>query len=391
MGNPLFSDGSRLGAAVFQITMDRLNTVMSDSTGLGKTGETYLVGQDRLMRTRARFDDETTTRGLRVDASRLVDTEAVRLALEGASGTVRQKGYRGVDVLASYGPLQLPGLQWAIVASIDMSEVTAPAQSLRTRVAAFAIVLIVLIPAAGFFLLHGVLIKPMRRLLDGAQGLERGDYSRRVPIHSNDEMGRLSAAFNKMGDSIASDIEERKRSRNALEEAHRKLEQQNLRYQHLTTNLPASLYQFAVLPDGTRTFPYISPNLRKTFEVYEEDTAEATAAILGRVQSDAAAFEQSVVHAVTTLEPWHHVFRILTPSGKMLWLEGGSRPHRQPDGNVHWDGLLLDITERKQTEDALRKSEQRLAVQYEIARVIASSDTLAEADSHNSGNDLQGH
>ena len=44
-----------------------------------------------------------------------------------------------------------------------------------------------------------------------------------------------------------------------------------------------------------------------------------------------------------------------------------------------WDGLLLDITERKQTEDALRKSEQSLAVQYEIARAVASSDTLAEA------------
>ena len=53
-------DGQAQGVLVFQMPIDRLNEVVQQSAGLGATGQTFLVGEDGLMRTDSRFADEST-------------------------------------------------------------------------------------------------------------------------------------------------------------------------------------------------------------------------------------------------------------------------------------------------------------------------------------------
>ena len=73
-------------------------------------------------RSAAAFAVETST-----ILSQAVSTQSARLALDGGSGTVAVPDYRGVEVLSSYGPLHIAGLDWAILAEVDMAEITAPA------------------------------------------------------------------------------------------------------------------------------------------------------------------------------------------------------------------------------------------------------------------------
>ena len=66
MSTPLFDDaGQMIGVLAFQMPIERLNTLMQQSAGLGETGETYIVGGDLLMRSDSRFSGRIHDPGTR--------------------------------------------------------------------------------------------------------------------------------------------------------------------------------------------------------------------------------------------------------------------------------------------------------------------------------------
>ncbi len=130
IATPLIDDsGKYWGSAAFQISLNDINAIMQERTGLGKTGETYLVGPDKLMRSDSFLDPE----GHSVKASFAgtlekngVDTEASREALAGKAGADVIIDYNGNPVLSVYGPVKIHGLNWALIAEIDVAEAFSP-------------------------------------------------------------------------------------------------------------------------------------------------------------------------------------------------------------------------------------------------------------------------
>ncbi|MCZ0901532.1 hypothetical protein ON021_16655, partial [Microcoleus sp. HI-ES] len=66
------------------------------------------------------------------------------------------------------------------------------------------------------------------------------------------------------------------------------------------------------------------------------------------------------------MQPWQQEWRAIVPSGKLKWMQGVSRPERVncpteigQEGDIVWEGMVLDITDLKQAEAALRESEAR--------------------------------
>ncbi len=195
IGAPVFHEGKKVGVAVFQMPVDKINSIMTAATGLGESGQTYLVGKDSKMRCASRFDADTI---LRQD----VETAAVSAALEGKTGTVKSKNYSDTLAVATYAPLDLSGLNWVIVAEMDHSEVTAKATSLRNRLILIAGVLAGLIAATGYFF-SVYLIKPVDPIVVRAEEIAAGDLSGvDLSVKSNDELGRLTVAVNEMSDSL---------------------------------------------------------------------------------------------------------------------------------------------------------------------------------------------
>jgi len=218
IGTPVFRGDEKIGVVIFQLPVDEVNRIMTETAGLGETGETFLVGPDGLMRSASRFQDASSILSVRVE------TEAATLALAGESGTIVNPDYRGVDVLVSYGPLDVQGVPWAIMAKFDMAEVVAPATALRTRLLIFGAGLAAFFAVAASLFLARVVVRPVRKLVDGARDLESGDYSRRVEIASNDEIGELAGAFNHMAESIESDISAREEFKKELQSHNDALE-----------------------------------------------------------------------------------------------------------------------------------------------------------------------
>ena len=120
--------GDLLAVAVLQISLSAVNQIMQGREGLGRTGETYLVGSDRLMRSDSLLDPEHHSVQASFENRRAgkVDTLASRNALAGQTGQDVITGYLGKPVLSSYSPLNIEGLNWAIIAEIDVAEAFSP-------------------------------------------------------------------------------------------------------------------------------------------------------------------------------------------------------------------------------------------------------------------------
>ncbi|MBD2014712.1 PAS domain S-box protein [Microcoleus sp. FACHB-53] len=139
------------------------------------------------------------------------------------------------------------------------------------------------------------------------------------------------------------------------------LSKSEVRWRRISARVPGVIYQFLRYPDGTLAFPFISPSCRKIFEV-EAIEIEADASVLMSMihPQDEADFNRSVTDSIETLQPWSWEGRFILPSGRIKWIQAASAPERQADGEILWDGLLIDITARKQAEDELWQAREEL-------------------------------
>ncbi len=119
MSAPITNDSTETTVEVVVFHMDnkKINDIMTQRSGLEETGESYLVGQDFLLRSDSRFIKEPSV--LKTEA----DTSAVREALAGNTGTGIIRDYRNVKVLSAFAPLNVSySVRWALVVEVDKGE-----------------------------------------------------------------------------------------------------------------------------------------------------------------------------------------------------------------------------------------------------------------------------
>ena len=140
----MLDDNGRLeGVLVFQMPIDNLNRVMLNTAGLGETGESFIVGEDMLMRSTSRFSEESTILVQRVD------NDAVAKALSGEAGVMKTESYRGHRASIAYGPLDFMGTRWALIAEARSSEIFAAVAALRNTALIVTFVALALVSALG--------------------------------------------------------------------------------------------------------------------------------------------------------------------------------------------------------------------------------------------------
>ncbi|MEH1782014.1 MAG: PAS domain S-box protein [Nostoc sp.] len=125
-------------------------------------------------------------------------------------------------------------------------------------------------------------------------------------------------------------------------------------------NLPGMIFQILQRQDGSIFIPYISSGCKYLYEL-EPEAIQADYQVLYKVihPQDIKAFVESIAVCRTTGKPWYWEGRIITPSGKLKWIQVTSQPALQEAGNLLWNGLVMDITEQKQAQEKLQASEAR--------------------------------
>ena len=134
------------------------------------------------------------------------------------------------------------------------------------------------------------------------------------------------------------------------------LRQNEMRLQDIAASIAGAVYQFRINPDGSYTMPYMSPGAQDLFERPLAELTDPALLFVDIHPDDLACFQQSINAAAQQMQRWTLEFRINKPDGRIAWLRGSSNPRRLADGGILWNGVLLDITERKLAEEALRKN-----------------------------------
>lgn len=128
VASPIYDNGEAIGTAIFQLPLDQVSAVMGQRAGLGRTGETYLVGEDGLMRSDSYLDPEnrSVVASFRDPEAALVASESIDKAFAGQVGTSVGTSYLGKHVVSAYTPLKIGDLTWALVAEMDIEESFVP-------------------------------------------------------------------------------------------------------------------------------------------------------------------------------------------------------------------------------------------------------------------------
>ena len=133
------------------------------------------------------------------------------------------------------------------------------------------------------------------------------------------------------------------------------------RFQNLADNIPGAIYQLRINADGSGSMPYVSSGCYNLYEVTAEEIITGTQSLLSLEHpDDVASIWQAMSYSAENITPFRHEWRIITPSGTVKWIQGASQPERQADGSIVWDGVIMDISDRKLAEAALQESEAHL-------------------------------
>ena len=200
VASPIRRDNQTIGVLALQISIDAINHIMQEREGMGETGETYLVGSDKLMRSDSFLDqvNHTVINSFANPAKGSVDTEAANEALSGKPGEKVIIDYNGNPVLSAYDTVKIgESVTWAILAEKDEAEVRKPINALVLRIA-IATLTIILVVAVFAYFISQMIAKPIIKSSDFASKVADGDLTQSIDIIQKDEIGMLAKALNSM-------------------------------------------------------------------------------------------------------------------------------------------------------------------------------------------------
>ncbi len=394
IGSPIFNGRENIGVLVFQVPIDGINHIMTDGyeweeVGLGKTGVTYLVGHDNLMRNQSRLLVENpeeyflslNDHGLSNDIiSKIkilnssiglqpVNTLGTISALTGEIGTQIFPNYHGAEVLSAYKPLNLDKVHWVIMSEIHKSEAFAAIPIMFKKFLFWLICILILVIIVSLYFARTI-SKPIQILTQHASGLAKGNLDDSIKIDQNDEIGLLANSVETMRLSLKEVI-------GNLNEANQHLEKRVLdRTKELNNEKAFLKLLINSIPDlifykdtssnyiGANTAFKKFLNLQRKDFIGKSDTAlfpkeEADKYILADQEIIKSLKSKTYENYITDHKGSKRTFETLktpfyTDSGKVIGIIGISR----------------DISEHKKLQEILFKANERMEGELNVAREI---------------------
>jgi len=236
------SAGQLVGVLAGHANLEHLSDIVLERSGLGETGETYLVGKDNLMLTESRFEPG-------VAFKKWVFTEGLASALQGRPGASLYTDYRGSPVIGFCHWVE--DLELVVVVEMNQAEAFAPADGLRNNIVLAGGLAIALATGIGVLAARRI-TEPLSRLAQYAGRVSRGEYQAELEVSGSDEVATVasevksmvgelekhryhleelveqrSAETMKANQQLRGEIEEHRRSEEELKETMADLERSN--------------------------------------------------------------------------------------------------------------------------------------------------------------------
>ena len=173
--------------------------------------------------------------------------------------------------------------------------------------------------------------------------------------------------------TILRDISQVKSTELALRHAQHRL-------QTMAKNVPGVIMRMAIRSDASQSFTYISPNIGELFGLDAEALMKDVNEVWKRVhRDDLEMVQRKLKHSVETGEPFHAAHRLVLEEKGTRWVELWALPSWLANGDIVFDGIVIDVTDRKVAEQAQRDAQAQLRSTTEnipgvICRVVLHPD-----------------
>lgn len=139
--------------------------------------------------------------------------------------------------------------------------------------------------------------------------------------------------------------------------------------------IPGLMYQFLLRKDGSLSFLFLSPNFADFFELDADAMDVDTETLVAMIHpDDRDYFYDSINNSAEALESWNWLGRFILPSGEIKWVQWDAQPSRQANGNIFWNGLLVDVTSQQRLNDEVEK----LSFLLGLTERLQSSSQISE-------------
>ncbi|MBD3173937.1 MAG: HAMP domain-containing protein [Armatimonadia bacterium] len=196
---PVDRDGERLGVIALRLGTEEISARMLAATGVGETAQTYLVGPDYKLRSDTKFDQTILDHTDFSAAPRLraiVDEGIAGQFETGEYGMAQTTDYMGREVFTIWDQVDVAEhLKWAIVSDVPVDDIMAPAHALTRNIIISALLLGLVFVAVGVLIAYRI-SSGIDRVVGGMDRLADRDLTYRLPVRGNDEIAKLSRAFN---------------------------------------------------------------------------------------------------------------------------------------------------------------------------------------------------
>jgi PAS domain S-box-containing protein len=358
---PLYDETQQLqGVLSADLTLTAIHQFLQ-GLRLGTDGTVFIL--DRTGLVVATSETPSATHTARSGQIKALDSQepAIRLAtqhlmaqfgdLSQVTATQRQFHIAGKRQFLQVMPFQDEfGLDWLIVVTVPETAFTGQINANTRTILLFSLAALLGSIALGLRLSRSI-VHAIQRLGQSSLALADGAWDQVIPQDSTiAELQVLNTSFNRMAAQL-------QQSFNQVKGA---LQENEVRFQKIAAVSPGVIYTVVENPDGPVQYQYLSAAFEEIHEVSIVDVQQNAAIPFNQIHpDDRQAYQQAVKHSLEAMQPFKHEWRIITPSGKIKWLQANSRPERHQTDGVVWHGVCLDISDRKQAEAALRQSEER--------------------------------
>ena len=399
---PIFVRDKFTGVLIVNIDVEnQLYEITTDKTGLGKTGEIYLIDKEGYIITPSRFIDDAILK-IKINTEQVNQYFSEHIE-KGLPEFMEEEpfaylDYRDNKVLGTH--YFIPELQWGLIAEIDLEEANKPIYKLTFwLIAVFSFLIIITIIFD--IIIYRDIALPIKELHEGTEEIINGNFDHKVNIETKNEIGQLSRAFDIMTNRItesqkelkehAEKLDIRVKERTAeLEKQYEKSEKQRIanlvimndlnritknlkseiterkktekeligseeRYRSLVTNLPVGIFR------STLQGKVIFANTAMV-EIYGYESVEELLRIPaedyytlrdGRDKMLKKLEKKGYLLEYETQEKRKDNTQIrISTNYKKVWSED--------DGIYYIDGVVAEITELKQAENKIRVERDKL-------------------------------
>ncbi len=299
IAQPLIHNNEVQLIVALQLSLKGIDSIMQQREGMGKTGETYLVGSDKLMRSNSFLD----TVNYSVEASFAnpskgsVDTKAVEKALASGSGKEVIEDYNGNPVLSAYTPLKVGDTTWVLLAEIDEAEIREPIYYLAISILIASVIIAAIVTLFALFTAKGI-ANPMIKGVEFAKTVAQGDLTATIDIRQKDEVGLLAEALREMIAKLREIVSEVKKSADNVSQGSQEMssgaEEMSASAEEMTQGVSE---QAASAEQVSSSMEEMAANVRQN-----SDNAMQTERIAQKASEDAEKSGSSVTQTVSAMK-----------------------------------------------------------------------------------------